>query len=71
MKIQDVLEAIKTDCQTCGVVYNTTIKPKQITMKLKLPKELDIDDKESKELSNNLHNALELVLAKYFYEGTD
>jgi len=68
MKLKDVIsEAVKTDCQTCGVVYNTTIKPKEITVKLELPKKLNITDKESKKLSGNLHNALELVLAKYFY----
>lgn len=72
MKLKNIVsEAVKTDCQTCGVVYDTKIKSKEITIKLRLPKDLDITDNESKELSGNLHNALELVLAKYFYDESD
>ena len=59
-------EAIKTECQTNGVVYDIKISDNKINIELKLPKSLELDEKEAKLLENNTHNALELVLAKYF-----
>lgn len=59
-------EAIKTKCQTNGAVFQTDISEDSITVVVKLPFELDVDVDEAKLLEANIHNALELVLAKYF-----
>ncbi len=59
-------EAIKTKCQTPGVVYKTKIEDRNISIDLSLPKKLDISEEEAKLLEANIHNALELVLAQYF-----
>jgi hypothetical protein len=67
------LEAVKTSCQTRGVRYNTNITPGNISINLVLPTPLDLSDEESKLLEANIHNALELVLDKYYYvdDGPD
>lgn len=67
MKIKDIIEAVETSCQTKNVEYTVDIKPKCISIQAVLPSELEIDEEESKILDANLHNAVELVLSKYFY----
>lgn len=59
-------EAIKTQCQTPEMIYNIKISDKAIDINLRLPDKLDLSDGDAKLLENNLHNALELVLARYF-----
>lgn len=59
-------EAIKTACQTKDAVYNIDISDNSIDIKIKLPFDLDINEKEAKTLEANLHNLIEIALAKYF-----
>lgn len=65
--LKEIVEAVKTSCQTNDVKYAIKIKPKCISIQADLPSELEIDEEESKILDANLHNAMELVLSKYFY----
>lgn len=58
--------AVKTPCQTPGAVFHTNISSRNITLSIDLPKDLKLDESEAVLLGNNLHNAAELVLAKYF-----
>lgn len=58
--------AMKTECQTPGAQFHTVIKPKVVEIKVDLPKALNLDLEEAKILEANLHNAMELVLARYF-----
>lgn len=59
-------EAIETECQTDGAIYQTDISEDIITMTVKLPFALDLDEKEAELLETNIHNAMELVLVPYF-----
>ena len=59
-------EAVKTKCQTEGAVYQTDISEKNVSINVKIPFNLDLDNDEAKLLEDNIHNALELVLAPYF-----
>lgn len=64
--IKKFKEAIKTECQTPGAVYQTDISEDSLTLVVKLPMELDLTEDEAKLLESNIHNAMELVLAPYF-----
>jgi hypothetical protein len=63
---EQIIEAIKTKCQTPETNYTIDISDDKINIKLDLSKELDLDEAEAKLLESNLHNAIELVLARYF-----
>lgn len=58
--------ANKTTCQTPGAQFHIRIKSKEIECKVDLPIMLKLTKKEASILDTNLHNALELVLARYF-----
>lgn len=58
--------AVETVCQTPGAQFHTHISSDVIECKVNLPKALDLTEEEAKLLESNLHNALELVLARYF-----
>jgi hypothetical protein len=60
--------AIKTVCQTPGAVFHTSIKSKQVSCIIDLPKSLKLDKEQAELLDANIHNAMELVLAPYFKE---
>ena len=68
MKHLKLFEAVKTSCQTPGANYVTDIKDNSIKCEIKLPFDLDISEKEAEDLENNLHNAIESVLSKYFVD---
>ena len=59
-------EQNSTRCLTSGAVFDTKIKPKYVSIKVNMPFELDLDEKEAKELETLLHNAVELVMSRYF-----
>lgn len=58
--------AMKTKCQTPGALFSTLIHPERILVSVVLPFDLDLDERSAELLERNLHNALELVLARYF-----
>lgn len=60
--------AIKTECQTPGAIFHTKISAKVISCVVDLPKKLNLSEKEAKILDSNIHNAMELVLAPYFFK---
>lgn len=55
-----------TECQTDGAIYGLVITPKQITVDIELPEPIFWDTHELEILKANLHNAMELVMARYF-----
>lgn len=58
--------AKKTPCQTPGAQFHIRISQKKVECKIDLPLELNLTEEEAIVLDTNLHNALELVLARYF-----
>jgi len=58
--------ANKTKCLTSGAVFHTDINKRSVSVKVDLPFDLDVDEKEAEVLENLLHNQLELVLRSYF-----
>ncbi len=67
-KLAGLAEAAKSDCQTNDAVYGFEINSDKdkVSIEVELPMPLDIDTREEKNLEKNAHNAMELVLSKYF-----
>lgn len=59
-------EAVKTECQTPDANFKTNISDNKISVEIELPMDLNLNEKEAKLLEDNIHNAMELVLARYF-----
>jgi hypothetical protein len=68
--LKDLLLSEKYDkdhkCKTPGAIYSTEFHSNSITVKVKLPKSINIPDDESEDLESDLHYAIEKVLAKFF-----
>jgi hypothetical protein len=58
--------ALATACQTPGAEYSIHIYADGLSVQVKLPMPLEIGAEGAAELEINLHNAVELVLARYF-----
>lgn len=57
-----------TVCQTPGAQFHIHISEQRIEAAVDLPTPLELTEKQAELLETNLHNALELVLARYFEE---
>jgi hypothetical protein len=58
--------AQETKCQTPGAVFHTGISIHRLSMVVEFNRVLDLSEAEAELLDANLHNAVELVLARYF-----
>jgi hypothetical protein len=58
--------ANQTVCQTPGAQFHIHVSEGFVDCKVDLPEPLKLTEEEAKLLETNLHNALELVLARYF-----
>lgn len=58
--------AMETPCQTSGAQFHIRIQKRTVAVKVDLPMNLLLDEDEAQVLEANLHNAMELVLARYF-----
>lgn len=56
-----------TECQTPGAQFHTHISGATVEIRVDLPHELGLSEDDAKLLESNLHNAVELVLARYFH----
>jgi hypothetical protein len=61
-----------TDCQTPGAIYELIVEPedeesvKKVGCIVTLPRRIKLTDRERDVLEANMHNAMELVLARFF-----
>ena len=55
-----------TPCQTPGAQFHTHITENGFNVLVALPQPLRLTTAEAELLETNIHNALELVLARYF-----
>lgn len=59
--------AIATACQTPGALYSTTIEKHKVTVVVDLGHdELHLGEESAALIEANLHNAVELVLARFY-----
>ena len=58
--------AESTECQTDGAVYGFAVTDNTVMCHVELPFSLKLTDDEMKLLRKNLHNVIELVLARYW-----
>jgi hypothetical protein len=58
--------AVATECQTSGATFSTRITAGKLTAEVDFGRVLDLDEADAAELEANVHNALELVLARYW-----
>ena len=65
--IENILkEQNATECLTNGAYFNTQISPRRVSISVDMPFDLNLDEEEAIKLENLLHNAVELVLSRYF-----
>ena len=55
-----------TECLTSGANFNTQISPRRVSVSVDMPFDLNLDEEEAIKLEALLHNAVELVLSRYF-----
>lgn len=58
--------AMPTKCQTSGAQFHTRISDENLSVTVDFGKLIPLDEGEAELLEANLHNALELVLARYY-----
>ena len=58
--------ANSTPCLTPDAQYHTTITDNSVTIKVDLPFDLDLDEREAQVLETLMHNQLELILRTFF-----
>lgn len=58
--------ACRTVCQTPGAQFHTQVSPSSVSCTVDLPHELNLTEAQALVLETNIHNAMELVLARYF-----
>ncbi len=54
-------------CLTPGAVFHTHTSPTGVSVKVDIPGQLDLSLKEAEELENELHDAVEAVLARRWH----
>ena len=65
--ISEVLkEQNATACLTSGAYFDTNISSRSVSISVDMPFELNISEAEAIELETLLHNAVELVMSRYF-----
>jgi hypothetical protein len=60
--------ATGTFCQTPGANISTHISPRGVTVHVEFGKWINLDIHEAELLESNLHNVVELALARYYLE---
>jgi hypothetical protein len=58
--------AIETPCQTPGAQFHTVITADRVSVVIDLPAPLDLTEADARQLEADLHNATELVLARWW-----
>ena len=58
--------ALSTECQTPGCLYSTQVNSNGVSVSVEFPVPLDLTEGQAEALERNLHNVLELVLARFF-----
>jgi len=57
------------ECLTPGAIYDMDIRPDVVGVKVQLPMSIDITEEEAEELEEEMHDALEAILSKYFRDN--
>jgi hypothetical protein len=57
---------LEAKCKTPGAIYHFDINNKSVGVEVELPSEIDLDEEKAKELENEIHDALEDILARFF-----
>jgi hypothetical protein len=52
-----------SDCKTPDAIYHVGISPRTVSIVVDFPSEMDLTEREAIILENELHDALEMVLA--------
>jgi hypothetical protein len=58
--------AVPTECQTPGAWFSVHTTDRALEVTVHFSKSLNLNEKEARLLEANVHNALEMVLAKYY-----
>jgi hypothetical protein len=63
---RDDRKTVDYDCKTPGAVYHFDVSPHAIEVRVDLPYMISMEEPEAIELENDLHDAIEKILAPYF-----
>ena len=71
IRLRNIIKSIlkeqnATECLTSGANFNTQISPRNVSISVDMPFDLNLDEEEAIKLEALLHNAVELVLSRYF-----
>jgi len=58
--------AMPTECQTPGAQFHTITSDEKLLVSVDFGRRLNLSEEEAVLLETNVHNALELVLARYY-----
>lgn len=61
----------KGECKTPGSYFHIFVEDNEVGARVSLPFELELEEEEYQELEDEIHDALEDILSKYFEEGED
>ena len=61
--------ARSTKCQTPDAHFHISTNPKEILVRVEFGRTIDLNEKEAELLEDNIHNVLELVLARYYIKA--
>ena len=64
--MQGAVVAVSTGCQTSGATFSTCVTSERLTVEVDFGRVLELSEEGAAELEANAHNALELVLARYW-----
>lgn len=59
------------ECKTPGAIYHITVSEEEISIKVDIPFELDLEEEGAEELEQEMHDAMEEILAKFFKEENE
>ena len=64
--VEKLEEQNSTKCLTSGAQFHISVTPNNIGVNVDLPFELNLNEDEAIEMETLLHNAIELVLSRYW-----
>ena len=63
---QMIKEAMEKICLTPEAFYDIRISPREVGVNVRLPMSLDMSEEEATMLEQEMHDAMEQILARYF-----
>jgi hypothetical protein len=60
--------AVRTPCQTPGAIFHVSITDRRVSVAVDIPHSLNLTAADARQLDADLHNVVELALARWWRE---